>query len=194
MSKETSKAMRRRWQENDAGAFPWRSMFTGQGLDVGSGDDPLTCALGINLPDGGEYDITKLLNPELKFDFVHASQVLEHMIDPIAAFRSWIQVLKPAGWIIGTVPDFNLYEHRTWPSKWNPGHRSTWSHDRFSFQSPCLIHAELPSWFNLFPAMELVICRIVDTSYDYRVASEGIDQTAGPDGAEAFIEFVLRKI
>lgn len=183
--------MKRRWCEDDQGVFPWRKIMSGKGLDIGPGNDPLTCAMTINLPDGGGDDITQILHPCLyeTFDFIHASQVLEHMVDPDIAFGSWVKILKPGGWIIATVPDWTLYEQSSWPSRWNKGHQTTWSMDKDSAR---LSHRNLPGWFSVFPKMNLRLCRLIDTNYNYNL--KGVDQTAGPMGVEAFIEFALKKI
>src|SRR5215831_7902394 len=123
--------MRRRLTEADSGRFPWRDIFKGDMLDVGSGDDPLPCATAFDLPDGGGDHLRKFF-PENKFDLIHGSQVLEHALAPHLMLESWIACLKPGGCIVATVPDWVLYEKTVWPSKFNTGHRSTWS-----LQQPC---------------------------------------------------------
>lgn len=192
--KETSKAMKRRWREHDEGGFlNWRDLFKGEGLDVGSGDDPLTCATPFDLSDGEGDDLTKFFPNAKKFDFIHGSQVLEHMLNAEVALRSWIRMLKPGGYIIATVPDFDLYEKCAWPSRWNAGHRSAWTMDRdvnraVMGDSPCYL---LPDWLVGF-GCDIVVCRLVNTNYDYRIGPE-VDQTYDEKkGVEAFIEFVLR--
>src|SRR5947207_3091355 len=83
----------------DDKTFNWAAVFKGEGVDVGSGNDPLIikeCG-GIrhfDLPDGGGDDLTKYL-PVRDYDFVHGSQVLEHALDPEVMLRSWIKILKP---------------------------------------------------------------------------------------------------
>ena len=213
MSHETTKAMRRRWAEHDAGGFPWSDLFKGQVLDVGSGDDPLiidsACTTFFDLPDGGGDDLTEFF-PKARgfYDVIHGSQVLEHMISPTTALASWLEMVKPGGLIIATVPDYELYEHLTFPSKWNAGHRSTWSmtlekrpSHRPDSQGDCgnpqcptcyATHIKLPKWLEIFDA-EVVLCRLVDTNYD-RAVGPDVDQTLdAAKGVEAFIELVLRK-
>lgn len=201
--KETSKAMQRRWAEHDAGGpIPWRDFFKGEGLDVGSGDDPLTCAQPFDLPDGGGDDLRKFFIPGTEFDWIHGSQVLEHALDPVVMLRSWIELLRPKGYIIATVPDFELYEHCIFPSKWNAGHRSTWSmtiwdaRDRSSseFMAGHLryIHCKLPEWLRQF-GLDIICCRLINRNYDYSLGPD-VDQTLDPEKqCECFIEFVLRK-
>lgn len=210
--KETTKAMVRRWGEHARGNFPWSKVFGGDICDVGSGDDPLTLSAVtfiegefpritcIDAPDGAGDDLSKFVGSN-KFDCIHGSNVLEHAIDPAAMLRSWIECLKPGGYIVATVPDWELYEKRIWPSKWNAGHRSVWSLDpseyveaRTPLEMP--IVCKLPEWLNQFlntgRPMEILLCRLVDTS-DHSLPND-VDQTLPPDGAEVFIEFVLHRV
>jgi len=221
--KETSKAMRRRAREvlvNDEG-LRWSHIFKGHGIDVGSGGDPLTPVSGqkvwtrmlaragiswgrmqftcqhLDVPEGGGDDVTQFVGSNEQFDFVHGSQVLEHAIDPAVMLRSWLKVLRPGGYIVATVPDYELYEGCVWPSRWNGAHRSTWSL-RIE-KTSAKIHCKLPEWLNreignpFGSEFDLKLCRLVDTNYDYRVGTT-LDQTLDPDkGVEAFIEFIMKK-
>ncbi len=191
--KETSKAQRRRCRESSEGLFDWDKIFKGEILDVGSGDDPLPGAIPFNLPDGGGDDLTKYF-PFTKFDVIHGSQVLEHAIDPVDMLRSWLACLKPGGYIVATIPDYELYEKSMFPSRWNQGHRSTWSMtveiepaQRYATD----YHIKLPEWLNQF-GCEILLCRLIDTS-DHSLPDD-VDQTFPEDGAEVFIEFVLKKL
>jgi SAM-dependent methyltransferase len=210
--KETSKAMARRWQETE---FPWCDIFKGKILDVGSGDDGLLSwskngigrltvindVTDFDLPDGGGDDLTKFFPPS-SFDTIHGSQVLEHALDPNAMLRSWLEVLRPGGYVVATVPDFELYEGGVWPSRWNAGHRSTWSMDKnthpvgsVSFGKlqgpPMPIHIKLPEWLEQFP-VEILGCRLVTTNFDFTL-NDDVDQTFKfEDGVEVFLEFVIR--
>ncbi len=190
--------MSRRLAEADSGGFPWRDIFKGDMLDVGSGDDPLPGATAFDLPDGGGDDLRKFF-PDRTFDLVHGSQVLEHALAPHLMLQSWIACLKPGGYIVATVPDWELYEKTVWPSKYNTGHRSTWSLDQTCRTvAPHLgFHVKLPEWLKQFlntdTPCELLLCRLVDTNYDYSLGPN-VDQTYDPSkGVECFIEFVLRK-
>ena len=196
--KETTKAIARRLAEADSGGFPWRDILKGDMLDVGSGDDPLPGATAFDLPDGGGDDLRKFF-PDRKFDLIHGSQVLEHALAPHVMLQSWIACLKPGGYIVATVPDWALYEKMLWPSRYNAGHRSTWSLDQLCRTvSPHLgFHIKLPEWLNQFlntdTACELLLCRLVNTNYDYSLGPD-VDQTYDPSkGIECFIEFVLRR-
>jgi len=203
--RETSKAMTRRMSEDPQ--F-WNAIFHGFGIDVGSGNDPLQLPHNVvhfNLPDGGgdrltdffggyvdlSYDTKRLGRLHVAgFDFIHGSQVLEHAENPYHMLNSWVEMLRRGGFIIATVPDFTLYEKNSWPSRWNKGHRSTWSMDKTI--SPCPIHIKLPEWFERFP-VSVTRCKLIDTNYDYS-AERGIDQTFNPTkNVECFVEFVLQK-
>jgi SAM-dependent methyltransferase len=208
--KETSKAMRRRVAELKFGQFQWDDVFKGHGVDVGSGDDSLRdCkyvisdsdkALSHDLPDGGGDFITAFFK-EQEFDFIHASQVLEHALNPVRMLFSWLKCLKPGGYIVATVPDWKLYEKCVWPSQWNAGHRSTWSLDSPVWaitgydpeKNASRIHCKLPEWLEQFNSCEVLLCRLVDTNYDYTLGPD-VDQTFDADqNVECFIEFVLKR-
>lgn len=174
--RETTKAHARRRAQ---WAFEYR-WFVGEGLDVGSGDDPLraadwpgvTAVTAYDLPDGS----TEILPfADAAFDFVHASNVLEHMARPAAALLQWQRVVRPGGHVIFTVPDFTLYEGRTWPSRWNKGHRHWFDYGRLC---------------ELLGGLDVRKIELVDTRYNYNL--RGVDQTWPADGAEAFWEVVIR--
>lgn len=50
-------------------------------------------------------DVTALPFADGSFDRVVASQVLEHLEDPVAALREWARVLAPGGVLLVAVPD-----------------------------------------------------------------------------------------
>lgn len=186
--KETSKAHPRR---RSNWAFVHR-YFVGSGLDVGSGDDPLpaddwpnmTFVTCHDLPDGsGE----RLPFDSAAFDFVYASNVLEHMADPHAALAEWHRVCRSGGHIIITVPDFALYEQGHWPSRYNAGHRHWFDVEKII----ALIDALNADYKHgvAEPVVSIRKIELVDTRYEYPIRP--VDQTLDPAGAEAFIEAVL---
>lgn len=189
--KEASKAMRRRWCEDESGVFPWRSIFQGKGIDVGCGDDllPFEDCQPFDMQHGDANRLGDYF-PEGTFDYLHASQCLEHMVDPWEAFRQWLKVVKPGGYLIVTVPDWVAYEGMQWPSQWNGDHKSTWSMIYRGSIAP--IHVYVPDFLKGFP-VKVNLSRFVDTNYDYAVATT-IDQTfSESESVEAFIEFVVQK-
>lgn len=192
MSFETRKAMKRRWAEDDAGIYPWREWMSGEGIDIGCGPDkvPLTNFRGFDLKDGDANKFSSYFQPE-QFDVIHSSQCLEHMHDPAGALRDWFRALKVGGRMIASVPSWELYERMVWPSKYNPDHKSTWS--MWQPGSPAPHHVKLPEWLDQFE-YDVKLCRLVDTNFDYTLASFSRDQTWRPeDEVECWLEFVLIK-
>lgn len=200
---ETRKAMKRRFAEHDSGGLAWRHVFAGVGLDIGPENDPLPGAIPFQLNDGGGDDLTKFF-PGAQFDFIHASNIAEHLIDPVLGVGSWISLLKPGGLLVITVPDFLFYEGGVYPSRFNQGHRSTWSmtvdsdgRSRTDFKdaSPDRIHCKLPEWFEQFP-VEIILCRLITTNYDFsKVGANFEDQTFdAAAGVECFIEVLAKRL
>lgn len=188
---ESSKAMRRRFIEDRTGIFQWMKLFKGKGLDVGCGNNllPFDKCEGFDQEQGDANDLTGYFKAN-EFNYIHSSQSLEHMRDPVAALQSWIEIVKPGGHLIVTIPDFVLYEGLIFPSRFNPDHRSTWS--MWLKDSPAPIHCYLPSWLDQFDA-GVKLCRVVDTNYDYKVGTSRDQTYHEDDNVEAFIEFVLQK-
>jgi SAM-dependent methyltransferase len=188
--KETSKAHPRR-REN--WAFVNR-YFVGHGLDVGSGNDPLrekdwpnvTSVTCYDAPDGSGEGL-----PEFGhlFDFVYASNVLEHMSQPLTALCEWIRVCRFGGHIIFTVPDFVLYECGHWPSKWNAGHRHSFDIEKIISLIDD-VNVDYKKGISE-PVLDIKKIELIDTRYDYSLRM--VDQTLPEDGAEAFIEVVLQR-
>lgn len=185
--------MRRRFIEDRTGIFPWWTIFRGRGIDVGAGPERLPFANGESF-DKENGDANNLLEyfPENTFAWLHASQCLEHMVDPAKALASWIAVVRPKGHLIVTVPDVILYEGMVFPSRWNPDHRSTWSMWLKDFPSP--IHCYLPQWLTQFEGKcRVKLSRVVDNNYNFKQLGK-VDQTLSESaGVEAFLEFVLLK-
>lgn len=200
--KESSKSLRRRWCEHELGVFPWRNLFKGFGLDVGSGDDPLpfdNCT-HFDKADGDANFLSEyfaghngLMNGR-PFDFIHASNVLEHLIDPVACLKDWLKLLRPGGHLIATVPDLGLYERFQFPSRFNPDHKSTWS--MIYRRGPAPVHVYLPDALSEIAdetGARIVLSRLVDTNFDY-MASHSTDQTfEETEQVECWNEFVISK-
>ena len=203
MAQECRKACYRRLHDP---AFHQR-YFVGNGLDVGAGEDSLskyafffpriTTVRDWNHSDGDGTD----LEGELAnwYDFVHSSHSLEHMRDPYTALKRWLEVVKPGGHVIVTVPDFQMYEHHRWPSEngehthaFTMGptqHRVLHPWDYWDWRVNVL---DLARYFEE-EAVPVKIERL-ESTFDWN-ADPLLDQTCfGSGAAEACIEFVLRKI
>lgn len=192
--KETTKASRRRQAD-------WKFVnryFVGDGIDIGSGDDPLVASSWFlrirsvrefDVEDGDANFIDKVY-PENSFDFVHASNILEHMTDPADALRRWIRICRTGGHLVITVPDEDLYEQGQFPSTWNEGHLYTFTIFKEVTWSPLSINV-----LNLLTSLDDIMIKrvaLIDDGYDY--ALDRTDQTFPEDGAEAFIEIVIQKV
>lgn len=115
---ETTKARPRRLKN---GFF--EKYCTGKGLDIGCGGDPI-------MPDVTQWDFENGDAQYLKnaknesFDYVNASHILEHMVDPKVALQNWWRVLKKGGNLIIYLPHRDLYERKkNLPSRWNEDHK-----------------------------------------------------------------------
>ena len=187
--KESSKAMERRFSSEKRHLF--FNIFQGEGIDIGSGDDLINVpdVIGFDIEDGDANHLDCYFCKNT-FDYIHASQCLEHMHDPKTALESWLKVLKPKGFAIISVPSWELYEGMVWPSRFNPDHKSTWS--LWQDGSPALHHIKLPEWLANFDC-EIIHCDLIDTNYNYKIGTS-VDQTFPYENrVEAFIEFVLQK-
>lgn len=199
--KETSKATNRRRRE-DLGYPPTQEfwddrIFKGVVLDVGSGDDPLvwgdTYIVPFDTPQGDANKIDQYYPPD-KFDCVHGSQVMEHMFDPVTFFDRCLKITKPGGYVVMTIPDFDLYEHRVWPSQYNGDHKTCWSLWRTPKDCPRgvpMVH--VPGFVKRLNELgHDADCRLITTNYDF--LKQDIDQTFKfEDGVECFIEIICRK-
>ena len=187
--KESSKAMERRFNSEKSPLFS--KIFKGEGIDIGAGDDLINVpdVRGFDMEDGDANHLDQCFEAE-SFDFIHASQCLEHMIDPKASLHAWLKVLKKGGYAVISIPSWELYEGMIWPSRFNPDHKSTWS--LWQSGSPAPTHVCLPEWLENFNC-EIIYCDLIDTNYNYKIGTR-VDQTYPYENrVEAFIEFVLQK-
>jgi SAM-dependent methyltransferase len=117
------------WSESEL------KILEGCGIDIGSGDDPITdSVVKFDAADGDANKITEYVHEQ--FDFVFSSHCLEHMDDPAAALQQWWQLVKPGGYLVFLVPDEDLYEQGYWPSLFNGGHKATFTLSKRSSWSP----------------------------------------------------------
>lgn len=190
---EMSKATKRRFQ--DPAYHLW--YFSGHGLDIGGGDDPLGrwCHAFARMKSCRTWDKADGDAQELRgvaagsFDFVASSHCLEHLWHPRQALDNWMHILKPGGFLIVTVPDFDLYEGGAWPSKYNADHK--W---KFTLSRAFSERDKLLNVLNLIGGMEagFSVERIQLVRDFHSPHLAGTDQTLLPN-VESAIEFVLRK-
>jgi SAM-dependent methyltransferase len=190
---ETSKALIRRLQD----ARYVNTYFTGNGIDIGAGPDPLSkyaqqfpLMSGLKVWDVQDGDAQKMESvPDNTYDFVHSSHCLEHLFDPQEAFQNWIRICKPGGYIITTIPDEDLYEQGVWPSNHNPDHKTSWTILKDESWSEGSINL-IEFLYEFKDQIEILKVELVNGSFIYDV--QRFDQTYHSI-SECAIEFIIRK-
>lgn len=190
---EMSKAVKRRFHDP---LFHLHA-FAGDGIDVGGGDDPLGrwCHAFARMKscrtwDKGDGDAQELKGvPDAAYDFLASSHCLEHLHDPAAGLRNWVRVVRPGGWVVVTVPDFDLYEGGAWPSRFNGDHKWKFTLSRPHAGGDRLLN--VTNWLaDLNPPAAVERLWVVRDFWSPALA--GTDQTLLPN-VESAIEIVLRK-
>jgi SAM-dependent methyltransferase len=166
---ETAKAFQRRVREQ---WFDTYAPETLPGIDIGCQHDPLNESFRRFDMIFGDGDASLMEGvPDQVFHTVYASHVLEHLVDPKVALRSWYRILRPGGHLIVIVPHRDLYEKRTvLPSQWNGDHKWFWLPDQ----------SEPPHTLSLKQVLEeagledseLVSVRVLDDGYDYSLPAD----------------------
>ena len=126
MAKEQSKAVKRRFYD----PMYHTKYYKGHGIDIGCGDDSLKQYIKFFplLSNVDEWDLPQgdaQIMPGVKdntYDFVTSSHCLEHLNNPVDALKKWIDITKKNGHILVAIPDFELYERKMWPSRFNSQH------------------------------------------------------------------------
>ena len=195
MSKEASKAMRRRYKE----MWIWPEVLKGHGIDIGAGNDcidkhtdkfpSILSVRNWDMKDGDAQLMESAADDW--YDFVHSSHCLEHMRDPAIAIENWIRILKPDGFLVVTIPEWEMYEKKNWPSRYNGDHKTAWTMERAlpggaQMRSvPLLLENMSDHW-----GFEIVAMSKIDDDWNPNDMS---DQTRPTDGPECAIEFILKK-
>lgn len=191
MSKETFKSNKRR-----KGTWLFNKVFSGVGLDICPGRSPLREEDFPNIrsmsyftwEQGDANNIEDFVKPE-SFDFVYSSNCLEHMTDAKHSFKQWWRLVKPGGYLVITVPDEDLYEQGEF-GRFNRNHKHSFT--IYKERSWCDKSINVLDIIKLLDDYEIIRIELVDTNYDYSIPRGQEDQTYGH--AEAFIEFILRKL
>ncbi|MGB5444758.1 MAG: class I SAM-dependent methyltransferase [Psychromonas sp.] len=108
------------------------------GLDFGCGPGP---ALAQLLREAGHkvalYDIYYHPDPQVlenRYDFVTATEVIEHLFDPQKIWSQWLNLVKPGGWIgIMTKLVIDLEAFADWHYKYDPTHVIFFSKETFRY-------------------------------------------------------------
>ena len=190
---ELSKSIQRRLHDSN---FITR-YFTGDGIDIGAGPDPLTQYVEFfpfittvrawDTKDG-DAELMASCNDN-EFDFVHSSHCLEHMRNPDIALKNWLRILKPGGHLVVLIPEEDMYEQGTFPSTFNPDHK--WTFTIFKTSSWSERSRNLTTLIAELGESADVI-KLEQLTGSYRFALPRYDQTQTPVG-ESAIEFIIRK-
>lgn len=149
------------------------SIFTGQGIDIGCGPDPVSPnARKFDIEDGDANNILRYVNEQ--FDFVYSSHCLEHMNDPKKALLDWWTLVKPGGHLFLIVPDEDLYEQGVFPSRFNPDHKATFTISKAKSWSP--VSKNILDLVLSLPESQLVSIVLQDHCYDRSMQFKGIDK------------------
>jgi SAM-dependent methyltransferase len=189
---ETSKSHSLRVFRKDYDRFMKPGMI---GVDIGGGEDPLRSPAGAPYPtydiDKGDAQYLDKLSDN-SLDFIYSSHCLEHLVNLDVALSNWHRVLKRGGHAYITIPDFVIYEHMNWPSRYNGDHKQTFSLSlsrKFVGRDNHFGPAELTELFRK-TGFKLVRMEMEDNDYNYADRS-GRDQTLEKGMAQ--IGLVLRK-
>lgn len=174
----------------------FKKYLYGNGIDIGGGYDTLQTPYGTvqawDIKDGdavfmnGAHDNT--------YDFVYSSHCLEHLTDVPTALKHWVRILKPGGFLFVAIPDWELYEQKNWPSRFNTDHKATFStritKEEVARGNHYHIEKDIKPYLTAL-GIELLEVRIEDDRYNYQV--KDVDQTGPAFNALAQICFIGRK-
>jgi predicted SAM-dependent methyltransferase len=191
MATEASKAMDRR-TVSEYGRY-----FVGAGIDIGAGPDSIgrwkskftdmESVRAWDMPDGDAQYLASI--DDNTFDFAHSSHCLEHMRQWDIALSHWTRVVRPGGYLIITIPDWRMYEHRKWPSRFNSDHKWAFSMTESSLHAPVVRITK-----HELEAAGFIVHKLweVTNGFDDNLP-DIVDQTAYLTNAECAIEMVLEK-
>jgi SAM-dependent methyltransferase len=163
MAQETFKCYPRRYERGD-----FERYLIGRGIDIGCGDDPLFVeegsVRGYDKLDGDALYMAGIADES--YDFVYSSHCLEHMPDVKLALTNWLRILRPGGILYVVVPDFELYEKKRWPSRFNGDHKASFSLSiRVNRPTHYLIR-DLVLWLDRERGVSTLEARLEDEGFD----------------------------
>jgi len=193
ISHGTSRAM---WRRSTDPRFV-NHYFAGRILDIGGAIDGLAFAKPffprITAVDTFDHDEGNAQNLENiapnTYDTVYSSHCLEHVVDHEATLARWIEVTRPGGYLVVTVPDEDLYEQGVFPSTFNDDHRRTFAIAKDKSWSPVSVNIiDLLSRFRT--EVDILKVELLDQLYRYDF---GRFDKCLIGYCESSIEFILRK-
>jgi SAM-dependent methyltransferase len=173
----------------------YQRIFKGDVIDIGCGPDPVSQADFPNIKSVTPFDLehgdANRIDEYFKdrqFDVVYGSQVLEHLYAPNDAINRFLKITKVGGHVVMSVPDFVLYEGCVFPSRKNPDHKTVWGVKKPEHARGVGVYKLL----ECIPNIEILLIMLCDTDYDYSL-DKSVDQTLPVTGAEAWVEFAIRR-
>ena len=108
-------------------------------------------------------DIVRIPEPDLSFDAIMCTEVLEHILDPVAAFKEFSRLVRPGGYLLITAPFCSL-------THFSPYHFST-GFNRYFYEHHLLSNnfkiSELVPNGNYFEYIAQEIIRIPEAARKY---------------------------
>ena len=175
--------------------------FIGDGIDVGGGDDSLAqysylfprvnSIINYDRPEGDAQTLTEI--EDNRFDFVHSSHCLEHLVDPLLGILNWLRILKVGGYLIVTVPDEDLYEQGAFPSTFSDEHKWTFTiYKKKSWSTKSYNVIDILTDPELLIGISIEKIELLDATFDYSKPRQ--DQTLTSMITESCIEFIVQKV
>ena len=143
------------------------------GLDVGAGDDklPFDDCKAFDKENGNAEKLDEII-PLESLDYLHGSGSLGHHGGLTDTLARWFRCVKKGGYLIASVPDFDAYEKRCWPSKFNGDHKWAFSLWRKGALN-CKNFIHVPT---LLAPFNVKLSRLVLTNFDFQKPDD-VDQT-----------------
>jgi SAM-dependent methyltransferase len=156
-----------------------KKVFQGKGIDIGCGNDPILPDVDcFDVKDGDANYICRYVKKQ--YDFVFSSHCLEHMKDPFHAVQQWWNLVKDNGYLYIVIPDEDLYEHGTFPSKYNTEHE--WTFTVLKQKGTNIRSTNLVELLSTLKDARILKMEVQDNNYNYDLADT--DQTLGDASAQ----------
>lgn len=172
----------------------YRQYLRGRVLDIGCGQDKLVapgCEVDGWDKENGDAEYLSGI-PLYQYDSIYSSHCLEHMNNVTAALQTWGCALKPGGHMLIVVPDFVLYEHQQWPSRFNDDHKASFSLFAGVGTHPTFYTTAQMIEMGRKAGLEIVDVCCECAHYDFHLLQYPFDQTLGK--ACANVVYVYRKL
>lgn len=156
-----------------------KKVFQGKGIDIGCGSDPIFPEADcFDVADGDANEICRYVKKQ--YDFVFSSHCLEHMKNPFHAIQQWWNLVKENGYLYIVIPDEDLYEHGSFPSKYNDEHE--WTFTVLKQKGTNIRSVNIIELLSSLKDARILKIEVQDNNYNYYL--EDKDQTLGEASAQ----------